>query len=463
MYNLQTVVNYFFLSLYFSLSNLIDDSDHHYESLYSIQQQRLALEQQHEELTKPLQQLSSQLNTTNNTSSKKHQAQDLKCRDNDDEYDSFESDNDFLDQADDFKGRNDNVIDITNSELPELPSQSTGQVYAFVQKIKNFGSLSKSEISKGLSKIAKTKISPNKKSSTSPRSQFYESTQVSADDNTYVSSTFDSKSLSKKSRGFSKLSKLGRMTINKVPNNFNLNDQYGSSCDYQSQSTSAMKHNKNGIESSPTLSQSMSNFSSLINNSANDDDAAAAAQLHTHKSKDGKSFKSKFRKGSAPNMSSSSASTSNIYGSLSSKTSTFYVTDSVDVDSGIFAVNDKSTSLSDNSTINTTTSPIHPGNDMKRRSIALVNTSRPNNPPPPPPLYGQTAISPTTNSSEKKMQKSSRKYGTTTSWYAECGLFKPDSIQDEENAKNDKSEKTTTSSWYADTGLYQTSGNSVAR
>lgn len=454
MYNSQTVVNYLSLYLFF---NLIDDSDHHYESLYSIQQQRLALEQQDEELSKPLQQLSTQSNTTNSNSitSKKHQTLD-KCRDNDDEYDSFESDNDFLDQADDFKGRNDNVIDITNSELPELP-QATGQVYAFVQKIKNFGTLSKSEISKGLSKIAKSKISPNKKSSTSPRSQFYESSQIT-DDNTYASTTFDSKSLSKKSRGFSKLSKLGRMTINKVPNNLNLNDPYANA-DYQS-SVPATKQNKSGIESSPILSQSMSNFSSLINNSTNDDDGNAQQQS---KLKDSKSFKSKFRKGSAPNMNSSSASTSNIYGSLSSKTSTFYVSDSVDVDSGIFAVNEKSTSLSDNSTINATISPIYPSNDMKRRSIALVNTSRPNNPPPPPPLYGQTAISPTTNGSEKKMQKSSRKYGTTTSWYAECGLFKPDSIQDEEIAKNEKSEKTATSSWYADTGLYQTSGNSVAR
>ena len=311
MYNSQTVVNY--LSLYL-FSNLIDDSDHHYESLYSIQQQRLALEQQHEELSKPLQQLSSQSNTSNSISSRKHQTLD-KCRDNDDEYDSFESDNDFLDQADDFKGRNDNVIDITNSELPELP-QATGQVYAFVQKIKNFGTLSKSEISKGLSKIAKSKINTNKKSSTSPRSQFYESSQI-ADDNTYVSSTFDSKSLSKKSRGFSKLSKLGRMTINKVPNNFNLNDPYGSA-DYQS-SVTATKQNKSGIESSPTLSQSMSNFSSLINNSTNDDDTTAQQQS---KSKDGKSFKSKFRKGSAPNMSSSSASTSNIPESTSTESVT---------------------------------------------------------------------------------------------------------------------------------------------
>ena len=45
-------------------------------------------------------------------------------------------------------------------------------------------------------------------------------------------------------------------------------------------------------------------------------------------------------------MNSSSASTSNIYGCLSSKTSTFNVSDS-----GIFAFNEKSTCLSDNSTI----------------------------------------------------------------------------------------------------------------
>jgi neuronal guanine nucleotide exchange factor len=388
---LQTVVNYRpNISHFFS-----DDSDHHYESLYSHQQQGKL------EKEKPLD-------------------RDFdKFRENSEEYDSF-------DDSDEDNGDSKVNTDVTNAKLPD-PPQSTGQVYAFVQRIKNFGSISKNEISKGISKIAKKRSSLGKIPSS--RSQFYENTDI-AEESPYVPPKYDSKSLGKKSRGLSKLQKLGRLTINKLPTNFSLNEPFDNS-DYQ---TPRIGSKESESKSSPNLSKSMSNFNAPGSDLKND-----------------KSLKSKLRKASAPSMGSSS--TSNIYSALSSKNSTFYVTDSHDVDSGIFAVNEKSTSSPDNSNLNLSSNSSSSVNcDLKRRSIASINSSnssRPNDPPPPPPSENGSRT---------------RRIGTT-SWYAECGLFKNDDIHDEEHhiIGDEKGEKTSTTSWYTESGLYQTSNNSVAR
>lgn len=337
-----------------------------------------------------------------------------KFRENGEEYDSF-------DDSDDENEESKTNVDISNVKLPE-PPQSTGQVYAFVQRIKNFGSISKNEISKGISKIAKKRASLGKIPSS--RSQFYENTQI-AEESPYVPPKYESKSLGKKSRGLAKLQKLGRLTINKLPTNFSLNEAFDHS-EYQT------PRKESESNSSPNLSKSMSNFNSPENID--------------------KSLKSKLRKASAPSMGSSS--TSNIYGALSSKNSTFYVTDSHDVDSGIFAVNEKSTSSPDNSNLNLSSHSSSSVNcDLKRRSIASINSSssRPNDPPPPPP--SETA-------------SRTRRIGTT-SWYAECGLFKNEDMHDEEHQHHiigdEKGEKTSATSWYTESGLYQTSNNSVAR
>lgn len=343
-----------------------------------------------------------------------------KFRENSEEYDSFD---DSDEESEESKAN----VDITSAKLPE-PPQSTGQVYAFVQRIKNFGSISKNEISKGISKIAKKRSSLGKMPSS--RSQFYENAEI-AEESPYVPPKYESKSLGKKSRGLAKLQKLGRLTINKLPTNFSLNEPFDHS-EYQTPRISTKESESN---SSPNLSKSMSNFN------------APGCELN----KNDKILKSKLRKGSAPSMGSSS--TSNIYGALSSKNSTFYVTDSHDVDSGIFAVNEKSTSSPDNSNLNLSSNSSSSVNcDLKRRSIASINSSsgsRPNDPPPPPP--SETA-------------PRTRRIGTT-SWYAECGLFKNEDINDEEHhiMVDEKGEKTLPTSWYTESGLYQTSNNSVAR
>lgn len=337
-----------------------------------------------------------------------------------DDYDSFD-DSDDENQFHEMKPS----VDIENAKLPD-PPQATGQVYAFVQRIKNFGSISKNEISKGISKIAKKRSSLGKIPSS--RSQFYESNQI-AEESPYSPPKYETKSLGKKSRGLAKLQKLGRLTINKLPTNFSLNEPY----DHSEYQTPRIDTSKENVSSSPKLSKSLSNFNSPENE----------VDFQSAKSKIDKSFKSKFGKVGSPSIGSSS--TSNIYGSLSSKNSTFYVTDSLDVDSGIFAVNEKSTSSPDNSNLNLSSNSSSSVNcDLKRRSIASINSSRPNDPPPPPP--SETA---------------SRSRGST-SWYAECGLFKNEDIRIEEIAGDEKSEKTT-ASWYTESGLYQTSNTSVAR
>lgn len=411
---MQTVVNWFPLTRFLFFLFFTDDSDHHYESLYSIQQQRAALEAKLENGDdKPL-----GLNNNNNISSSNSNSYFI----DDDDYSSFESDDDNSRDGDDVGDKSHGgVLDINSSKLPE-PPQSTGQVYAFVQRIKNFGSISKNEISKGISKIAKKRSSLAKM----PTSKFYETCEIPEDTtNNEPPSTFipplkyDNKSIGKKSRGLSKLSKLGRLTINKLPTNFNFND---AESDYQTSKIATKGNNENN--------------SSLNNLSEND------VEIRNQKNnKSSSSFTSKFRKSSAPSLNSSS--TSNIYGSLASKNSTFYVTDSVDVDSGIFAVNEKSNSP-DNSNLNLNSSTSNITCDPKRRSIASINASRPKDSPPPPPPVEKT-----------------RRSGSS-SWYAECGLFKSGSGNNIQGVVDEKGEKIITS-WYQESGLYQTSNNSVAR
>ncbi|XP_043862042.1 uncharacterized protein LOC120449688 isoform X2 [Drosophila santomea] len=93
--------------------------------------------------------------------------------------------------------------------------------------------------------------------------------------------------------------------------------------------------------------------------------------------------------------------------------------------------------------------------NRRRTTIGL----RPHDPPPPPP--------PMTGSKSPLEPEREQEAGQTTSWYAECGVFK----QVTNGAVSPRGDEPLTptpsghggvSSWYAESGLYQTSGISVA-
>lgn len=195
--------------------------------------------------------------------------------------------------------------------------------------------------------------------------------------------------------------------------------------------------------------------------------------------KSGKSFKSKFRKSLGPDTSI------NFGSSFNGNRSTFYISDSIDVDSGIFTSSlDKVLADQQNLPVSSTnlqsntsdSIQIDNGSDISVASIKNANSMldtkilpdisrrksslgvRPNNPPPPPPF-------------DKSMYKTKRL--GTTSWYAECGVFKAGTLIESNGTESighvgpmvgrpNRKERKSTSSWYADAGLYQTSSASVA-
>lgn len=320
--------------------------------------------------------------------------------------------------------------------MPEPPT-STNQVYAFMQKLKSFSSLSKN-----LTKLTKRK-SPSSSKSESPQQQPqpYESTQF------YVN--VDEKDKQKK--GQTKTPKLGKKKDQPT-------DPYEN-----------FEFHSPRIPAPLTISSPVSDVTASspnLNSPGNDD----SSQLTRKKSKSGKSFKSKFRKSlgseSSNYLTSPSANTPDgVNGNA--RSSTFYISDSVDVDSGIFTSSDKVTHPDDSTDASQRSVPtieIQPAPEVPiRRSKRLIGSPelnrrksslgiRPNNPPPPPP-------------GERKSTKSKR-FGTT-SWYAECGVFKADqlieqSVDTTPKMPTKKERNTSASSWYADAGLYQTSGASEA-
>lgn len=314
-----------------------------------------------------------------------------------------------------------------------------------MQKLKSFSSLSKN-----LTKLTKRK-SPSSSKSESPQQQQqpYETTQF------YVSNDYqnvDEKGTPKK--GQTKTPKLGKK---------------------KEQSTDPYEnfefHSPRIPAPQPISASSVSDVtaSSPNLNSPNGD----SSQLTRKKSKSGKSFKSKFRKSLGSDSSNyltspSAPNTSDGGVNGNARSSTFYISDSVDVDSGIFTSSDKVANPDDTIDATQRSVPaieIQPAPEVPiRRSKRLISSPelnrrksslgiRPNNPPPPPPA------------SEKKSSKSKR-FGTT-SWYAECGVFKADqlieqSVDSTAKMAAKKERNASTSSWYADAGLYQTSGASEA-
>uniref|UniRef100_A0A1L8DM52 Putative guanine nucleotide exchange factor tim n=1 Tax=Nyssomyia neivai TaxID=330878 RepID=A0A1L8DM52_9DIPT len=357
----------------------VDDSDHHYESLYSTKMN---------ELQSKLPNHGTQAIISNGIE------KDLP----DDDFDSFDSE---PDTDDDIK-KNDSGVDVSNAKLPEPPT-SSNQVYALMQKFKNLSTLS--EISKSLSRFTKKKSS---KRSTETVGQKYENTKF-YDAPEYQNVSFD-----------------GTVRKSKSPKSKKRNSVFSHKSDDAYENTEFHAP-------CPTLDTSNLQQSSRESKEQTVDDEAPV-KVPRKKSKSGKSFKSKLRRSLV-----SSESTLNIGSSFNGTRSTFYISDSVDMDSGIFTGSDRTLRTDD-----ATKSPTDDGVKENRRKSTPCG--RPLNPPPPPPA----------SSVERK-----KNLGSTTSWYAECGVFKSDTLKRE--MKHDKKLSRSTTSWYAEAGLYQTtSGDSVA-
>ncbi|EAT47456.1 AAEL001398-PA, partial [Aedes aegypti] len=293
--------------------------------------------------------------------------------------DSFDSDESDEDR------RNDTYVhsnDINSAKQLPDPPPSNNQMYALMQKIRNIGTLSKSELAKGFNKFSKKKISSSK----SPKI-------FTGENLTYPSGPDDNNAASYENT-----------PLPKTP-----------------------KHNSD--------SSNVSTF--------------------RKKSKTGKSLRSKLRK------SLQSDSSLNIHSSFNASRSTFYVTDSLDVDSGIFngsEPNSSSSNLNVASVGKDTASPLKlaphktPDADRRKSMNGGSPASRPTIPPPPPPISAPIG--------DKKFLKN-RKLGAT-SWYAECGVFKADSLKQASFENELKNKERSTTSWYAEAGLYQTSDVSVA-
>lgn len=211
------------------------------------------------------------------------------------------------------------------------------------------------------------------------------------------------------------------------------------------------------LDSSPIISPMMVN---------------ANNNLIRKKSKKGTSFRSKLRKSfiSSDNL--------NIGTSLSGTRSTFYVSETIEVvDNVINSNSNNNSSQNENieNDMNYSTPKIIAPPRRKHKQYKSPESNRrksligrPNDPPPPPPPLTSPSLIQMAqqnniihNNNNKNLKQ--KRYGKT-SWYAECGVFKEDSLNVENNLiktnRGDKIQYTT--SWYADAGLYQTSGDSIA-
>lgn len=366
--------------------------------------------------------------------------------------------------------QNDSGVDVSNNRLPDPPTP-TNQVYAFMQKIRNFGSLSKN-----LSKFSKRKSSKSEDTTSSyasllssPTVQTYENTQFYVD-----------MSMPKPSRSRSKTPTPGGQK--------------------SAISVSEDAYENTEFHSPPNLAKL--NHLDAITTSTNSNTATTPDPPIDHKrtfgrkksssiGTAGKSFKSKFRKSlGAETNGAELGSTFNV------KRSTFYVTDSPDMDSGVFtnppppattttteptaAVQSPRISVVETRTSPdqmATTSSVSPEISQRKSSL----TVRPLNPPPPPPVDRRSSVG---GSGAASALKNKRLLGTT-SWYAECGVFKSNTLQETTTTTCDNEDQletqtvgsggggggstigTTTptgkdTTTYADAGVYQTSGASVA-
>ncbi|XP_016999832.2 rho guanine nucleotide exchange factor 5 isoform X2 [Drosophila takahashii] len=188
------------------------------------------------------------------------------------------------------------------------------------------------------------------------------------------------------------------------------------------------------------------------------------------KQKNGKSLRSRLRK----SLVGSSFDTKQL-SSLAATRSTFYVEDpegslpalplepeihgvSGELDSG-FSEKNCTTPSAESQKFSTVARKAKKEAKASRRRTTIG--LRPHDPPPPPPPPPGTG---TTGATDPEREQEA---GQTTSWYAECGVFKQAtsaavSPRGDEPVTPTPSGHGGVSSWYAESGLYQTSGISVA-
>ncbi|KAK4876428.1 hypothetical protein RN001_012850 [Aquatica leii] len=334
-----------------SLEEDNSDSDHHYESLYNGEEYR-----------------------------------DNEC------FDSFDSDTESENSFS--KNQNDSGVDMCNSQLPDPPSQSYGLTRLAVsagkhmKKLRRNWSLTKNDITKSLTRMAKRKSRTDLTNDAMTKSR--------EDNNASPASTkpqISSPIMCERNSAMLNVAqefKLRQSDANNVYQNVQ----------YTGKDNTELTENYEKVRTS-SLSKSK--------------------------------FLNKFRR----SMLISTESANEITQSLGNKTkSTFYLTDPIDVDGQMDVTKSKGDS------INSSVSP-----SLLRHSKSFPQ--RPQSPPPPVPVDANQNID----------SNSARSTKRSTSWYAECGLFRNSETNLLRNSENSNSlnGRRPNTSWYAEIGLYQTS------
>ncbi|XP_050093691.1 serine-rich adhesin for platelets [Anopheles aquasalis] len=459
-----------------------DDSDHHYESLYSIgsNERPFGRKGSDRSSSRTAGLLTGANAVTEPASFQQHRGEESTVP-NDDEFDSFDSDDseeggDEEEEDERNRNRTDSGVDIRNAKLPD-PPPSNSQVYVLVQKIKSLGTLSKSEIAKGFNKFSKkskpgkggggggaatgdtsgatyenailppkpAKPSQSKQSSTQQQSQSKSSFRLALPlggterapkppPEDYVNTAFPTTATTATTATVASCPPVNSNSVGPtLPSSLSVSS---SLCSPNS-SASAMAQSGSALlllqppPPPPSATSTGGGFRST-SESSNVSSSVPVDQATRKKSKSTKSLRSKLRKSLV-----SDSTSLNIGSSFNGSRSTFYVTScgAADVDSGIFNGLDGSSG---------TLAPVSPGAtvlpsspspssdyrpsmvDDRRKSIAATAggpTLRPTIPPPPPPSSAGDGNRRSTNAiSTITSAKSARKLGAT-SWYAECGVF----------------------------------------
>lgn len=295
-----------------------------------------------------------------------------------------------------------------------------------MQKLKNFGSLSKS-----LTKLAKKKTAlpgvlkhgdaPNKQYE---NTQFYVTRHDIQNGNSSNSCHASSEEVVNDQNKLKTKTKVKTSKVPRVPD-----DPYENT-EFHSPPVSKFSPSKSPLPAIPAIGAEENRGENVKKNR-----------------KSGSSFRYNFRRSSGADP------TLNLGSSFNGKRSTFYVSNTIDVDSGVFtgpADGNFSQSQPNGIDENAAADAIYNASRLSTESSHKSVSPRPNNPPPPPPPRDRS--SPRT----KRMGASS--------WYAECGVFKANSLNNGDGSKslNKNTRNGNAASWYAEAGLYQTSGASVA-